>query len=140
MCQYAIFHIFDLCLEPKSVSESTVLDQHIIPYIVDLLLQRCHIPGTIDIIAEDCSQCFRHICNILRILYQRSAPDYLQRIIQKMGVDLVLQRMQFRFHLQIFGIHLFVYFFTDQIIQFSVLGGTRLQIHFRLLFPGLPGR
>ena len=78
------------------VAEAVLLDHEVVVDIFELLADRHEIPGLRDRVAEKGGQRLRDIGDRLRPGRQRVAADGVQRIVEEMRVDLILQREKFR--------------------------------------------
>ena len=83
---YRVFH-------EKTVRETDFLYRHEIPHILDLFSDR-HEGGRLHGIAHHHGKCLCHIHNLIIIPNQRQHGDALQRIIDKMRVNLALKRLK----------------------------------------------
>ena len=88
--------VFDVHVHGQLVAEAVLLDHEVVVDIFELLADRHEIPGLRDRVAEKGGQRLRDIGDRLRPGRQRVAADGVQRIVEEMRVDLILQREKFR--------------------------------------------
>ena len=83
----------------KSVSKSVFLNIEICSAVLKFLFNRYQIFNFAYRISEESRKCFRHISDICKPAYKRLTPYALERVIQKMRIDLILQRKILRLSL-----------------------------------------
>ena len=79
-------------LKREFIIKPIALNQKVVFDIIEFLPECHNILLLADTVAEKGRQCLGHSGNTVTIIKKCLTPDALQRIIQKMGVDLTLER------------------------------------------------
>ena len=79
-------------LKREFIIKPIALNQKVVFDIIEFLAECHNILLLADTIAEKGCQCLGHSGNTVTVIEKCLTPDALQRIIQKMGVDLTLER------------------------------------------------
>ena len=93
--QQLVVAVLDLNIQKETILESELLDKKVVLDVGQLVPQGDNIFLAADAVAKKRRQRVGHPCNVLAVLQDCLTADTFQRVVQKMRVDLVLQRVDF---------------------------------------------
>ena len=94
--QQLVIAVLDLNIQKETILKTELLDKEVILDVGQLVPQGDNVFLAADAVAEKRRQRVGHPCNALAVLQDCLTADTFQRVVQKMRVDLVLQRVDFR--------------------------------------------